>query len=84
MYEAAIQNLRTAERFLVEPPLTGQFGGAAALVCDISVKGARFRHTHPLEMGQKSVLQMAIDGRKPPVQLEAVVVWTKTDPSSML
>lgn len=82
MYEAALRNLRTAERFLIEPPLTGRFGGAAALVCDISVKGARFRHAHPLEMGQKSVLQMAIDGRTSPVHLEAVVVWTKTDPSA--
>ncbi|MGH9423604.1 MAG: PilZ domain-containing protein, partial [Thermoanaerobaculia bacterium] len=80
MYEAATRNLRTAERFLIEPPLSGQFLGSAALVIDISVKGARFRHAHPLEMGQKGVLQMTIDGRPSPAFLEAVVVWTKPDP----
>src|SRR5258708_4928468 len=82
MYEAAIRSLRTAERFLIEPPLSGQFAGSTALVCDISVKGARFRHTHPMEMGQKSVLLLAVEGRTSSVHLEAVVVWTKPDPST--
>ncbi len=82
MYEAAVRTLRTAERFLVKPALGGQFAGGAALVCDISAKGARFRHAHRLEMGQKSVLQLSIDGRPSGVHLEAVVVWTKTDPSA--
>ena len=82
MFETALHNLRTAERFLIEPPLTGQFAGGIALVCDISVKGARFRHTHPLEMGQKSVLVLAVEGRPQSVHLEAVVVWTKSDPSA--
>jgi hypothetical protein len=79
MYEAAARSLRTAERFLIAPPLAGQFSGSPVLVCDISVKGARFRHAHPLEMGQKSVLQVTIDGRQSPVNLEAVVVWSKAD-----
>ena len=82
MYEAAVRTLRTAERFLIKPPLSGQFAGATALVCDISVKGARFRHAHPLEMGQKSVLQLAIEGQNVPVCIEAVVVWTKADPAT--
>jgi hypothetical protein len=80
MYEAATRNLRTAERFLIEPPLPGQFLGAAVLAIDISVKGARFRHAHSLEMGQKGVLQLTIEGRPLPAYLEAVVVWTKPDP----
>jgi PilZ domain len=82
MYEAAARNLRTAERFLLERPLSGQFGSHAVSVCDISLKGARFRHVQPLEMGQKSVLQLLIDGRPSTANLEAVVVWTKTDSSS--
>ena len=82
MYEAAVKTLRTAERFLVKPALAGHFAGGAAMVCDISVKGARFRHAHRLEMGQKSVLQFRIEGRQVPVHIEAVVVWTKSDPSS--
>lgn len=79
MLEAAARNLRTAERFLIEPPLSAQFGASVVSVCDISSKGARFRHGHPVEMGQKSVLRLAVDGRPGSVSLEAVVVWTQTE-----
>jgi len=79
MYEAAARSLRTAERFLIAPALNGRFASSPVLVSDISVKGARFRHTQPVEMGQKSLLQVAIEGL-PPTNFEAVVVWTKADP----
>jgi hypothetical protein len=79
MYEAATRNLRTAERFLLDPPLAAQFNGSAVSVTDISIKGARFRHTQPVEMGQKSVLQLLVEGRPQTLNIEAVVVWTKPD-----
>ncbi|HEV7487019.1 MAG TPA: PilZ domain-containing protein [Thermoanaerobaculia bacterium] len=79
MYEAAARSLRTAERFLIAPALNGRFASLPVLVSDISVKGARFRHATPVEMGQKSLLQVAIEGL-PPTNFEAVVVWTKPDP----
>ena len=79
MHEAAARNLRTAERFLLEPPLSAHFGVSAVAVCDISAKGARFRHGQPLEMGQKSLLRLTIEGRPAPLTLEAVVVWTQND-----
>jgi hypothetical protein len=78
MYEAA-RNLRTAERFLLAPPLAATFGDANIAVCDISAKGARFRHERPLEMGSKSVLHLPVDGRPAPVRLEAVIVWSQPD-----
>jgi hypothetical protein len=79
MYEAAARSLRTAERFLIGPPLNARFASSPVLVSDISVKGARFRHANAVEMGQKSLLQIAIEGL-PPANFEAVVVWTKPDP----
>src|SRR5437016_3085372 len=79
MYEAAARSLRTSERFLLEPPISAQFGASPVAICDISAKGARFRHGLPLEMGQKSVLRLAIEGRLSPLALEAVVVWTQLD-----
>ena len=79
MYEAAARSLRTAERFLIAPALNGRFASSPVLVSDISVKGARFRHANAVEMGQKSLLQIAIEGL-PPTNFEAVVVWTKPDP----
>jgi len=83
MYEAAARSLRTTERFLIEPPLAAQFGSQAVSVCDISVKGGRFRHTNPLEMGNKAVLRLVIDGRSSPANVEAVVVWTQADPTDL-
>jgi PilZ domain-containing protein len=81
MYEAA-RNLRTAERFLLAPPLAATFGSANVAICDISAKGARFRHDSPLEMGSKSVLKFPVDGRPGPVNLEAVIVWSQAESSS--
>lgn len=77
----AARNLRTAERFLLAPPLAATFGAAPVSVCDISAKGARFRHDRPLENGAKSVLQISIEGHARPVVLEAVVVWSQPDPT---
>ena len=81
MLEASARNLRTAERFLIAPPLAATFGSSTVSVCDISAKGARFRHDAPLEMGNKSVLKVPLEGRQSPFSLEAVVVWTQTDSS---
>lgn len=77
MSESA-RSLRTAERFLLAPPLAATFGAATVAVCDISAKGARFRHDAPLEGGAKAVLQIASPGA--PVNLEATVVWSEPDP----
>lgn len=71
------RNLRTAERFLLAPPLAATFGASPVAVCDISASGARFRHDRPVET--KSVLQIA--GAAAPVKLEATVVWTQPDPA---
>jgi PilZ domain len=79
MYEAATKNLRTAERFLLEPALSGHFGTSVVSVCDISSKGARIKHGLPLEMGHKSALRLTVEGRPQPVSLEAVVVWTQLE-----
>ncbi|MCU1349955.1 MAG: hypothetical protein JWO56_2985, partial [Acidobacteria bacterium] len=79
MYESPARSLRTAERFLLAPPMPAHFGGAAVSICDISAKGARFQHERPLEMGAKSILKLPLEGRPSPVSLEAVVVWTKSD-----
>ncbi len=79
MHEAA-RNLRTAERYLLAPPLAAHFGAAAVAVCDISSKGARFRHDRAIENGTKALLHFAVDGRAKPVTLEAVIVWSQPDP----
>jgi len=78
MHEAA-RNLRSAERYLLAPPLAATFGAAPVAVCDISAKGARFRHDRVMEMGTKSLLSIAVENRSTPVTLEAVIVWSQPD-----
>lgn len=72
----AARNLRTAERFLLAPPLAATFDSAPVALCDISAKGARFRHGTPIDTGTKSVLRLAVDESLPPQSLEAVIVWS--------
>ena len=81
MQETAARNLRTAERFLLAPPLSATFGHSPVAVCDISAKGARFRHERPLETGTKAVLKLALGNGTlaPPLTLEAVIVWSQPD-----
>ncbi|HEU4522766.1 MAG TPA: PilZ domain-containing protein [Thermoanaerobaculia bacterium] len=79
MHEASARNLRTVERFLLAPPLAARFGAAVVAICDISARGARFRHDAPLETGKKGVLRVTMEGRPAPINLEAVVVWTQPD-----
>jgi len=81
MYEPAARNLRTAERFLLTPSLAARFGGVMVAIGDISSKGARFRHEKPFELGAKSMLQIAVEGRPAPLSLEATIVWTHADPT---
>ena len=81
MYEASPRNLRTAERFLLAPPLSSRFGTLAVSVCDISARGARFMHNQALELGKKAVLSITMDGHPRPVALEGSVVWTEPDHS---
>jgi hypothetical protein len=73
------RTLRTAERFLLAPPIPATFGAAQVSVCDISAKGARFRHQQPVEHGSKAILKMMVEGLPKPVVLEAVIVWTEPD-----
>jgi hypothetical protein len=82
MHEATARNLRTAERFLLAPPLAATFGSSAVAICDISAQGARFRHEKPLETGTKSLLRLSVDGRPAPLSLEAVVVWSQAESGS--
>ena len=78
MFESAARNLRANERYLIAPPLPGQYGSAAVLVRDISAKGARFTHAQFLETGSKAMLRVSLGARS--FTLEALVVWTEADP----
>lgn len=78
MYQP-LQNLRTAERYLLAPPLDATFEREAVEVCDISARGARLRVRKALEAGRKGVLHLPLDGQPRPVRLEAVVMWTQND-----
>jgi hypothetical protein len=77
--QAAARNLRTVERFLLAPPLSASFLSSPVMVCDISARGARFRHEKALETGKKGVMKLPMEGRSALIALEAVVVWSQPD-----
>ncbi len=77
--QAGARSLRTVERFLLAPPLSANFLSTPVSVCDISARGARFRHDKPLETGKKGVLKLPMEGRLSPLSIEAVVVWSQAD-----
>jgi hypothetical protein len=82
MYEASARNLRTVERFLLVPALPANFGSVDVAVSDISERGARVVHQKPFETGKKGALKIPLEGRPKPLTLEAVVVWTHSDPTA--
>src|SRR5712691_7803561 len=77
--QAGARSLRTVERFLLAPPLSANFLSSPVAVCDISARGARFKHDKPFETGKKGVLKLPMEGRPAPLALEAVVVWSQAD-----
>lgn len=79
MEAAAARNLRTAERFLLAPPLAANFAAMPVSIRDISATGARLQHDKPLETGTKATLQVPFEGRIRPLTLEAMVVWMHSD-----
>lgn len=81
MHETA-RSLRSAERFLVTPPLAATFDAAPVAVCDLSAKGARFRHAIPVDAGSKGNLRISSSATRPQSAFEAVVAWTQPDGSS--
>lgn len=81
MPETAARSLRTAERYLLAPPLPAVFGSEEVAVCDISAKGARFKHARPVETGSKSLLRLSLEGQLATVSLESAVIWTQADAS---
>lgn len=81
MHQAA-RSLRTAERYLITPPLGAVFGPSPVSICDISIQGARFRHEKKLETGAKAVLKVAMQGLPQPIALEAMIIWSQPDASA--
>lgn len=62
------------------PPLASSFGEVSVSVCDLSIRGARFRHEKPLEGGTKAILKLGA-GPNARAGIEASVIWSQPDPS---
>lgn len=61
------------------PPLASSFGDVSVSVCDLSIRGARFRHDKPLEAGGKALLKLGAGAQASTI--EAAVIWSQPDPS---
>ena len=63
------------------PPLASSFGDVDVSVCDLSIRGARFRHEKPIESGTKALLKIGAGANAKPISIEAAVIWSQPDPS---
>jgi hypothetical protein len=82
MIDAVARNLRTAERFLLQPAVPAVFGDSPIQICDLSLGGARFRHDASIATGTKNLLRVAVGDRSRPLMVESVVVWSQPDSST--
>jgi len=78
--DLAARSLRSADRFVLTPPLEAIHGTTRVVLADLSLKGARFNHDDVLPGSRKATLQFQIPSRPLPVMAESEILWTQ--PSS--
>ena len=75
-----VEELRKADRFLVEDPIAGTFGPADALVLNISLGGAQISHPQPLRIGTTG--RLAFRRGDVVVTTQARVIWSHLSPAA--
>lgn len=71
------EELRTGDRFDVNPPLQGTFGAATISIHNVGVRGVQIEHPDPLRLGMEARLQVLVPERPEKVELRGRVVWSR-------
>lgn len=71
------ENLRTGDRFDLDPPLDGVFGAATVRVYNVGVRGAQVEHAEPLRLGAESRLQIYATQHAEKLEMRGRVVWSR-------
>jgi hypothetical protein len=73
--EPHIEDLRSADRFILTERLTGSFGSAPVVLIDVGEQGVQIEHTQPLRLATKG--RLWFKRGEISVSLHAFVVWSK-------
>jgi len=71
-----IEELRSSDRFIVQPMLESVFAGMPVKLRDISARGARIEHDEPIAGDQAGSLVFALPGVSVTVDVNGRVVWS--------
>ncbi len=71
------EELRTGDRFDLDPPLPGTFGAATVSIQNVGVRGVQVEHPDPLRLGLEARLAVVIPGATEKVELRGRVVWSR-------
>ncbi|MDQ3282177.1 MAG: PilZ domain-containing protein [Acidobacteriota bacterium] len=71
-----IEELRSTDRFRLEPSLQGTFDTAPALIEDLSARGARIELRHELPRGARGVLRFVVPEVALEVSVSGAVAWS--------
>lgn len=72
-----LEELRTADRFDLTPPLAGLFGSAAVAIQNVGVRGVQVEHSEPLRLGSEARLSVTVPNWPEKIELRARVVWSR-------
>ncbi|HVT02569.1 MAG TPA: PilZ domain-containing protein [Thermoanaerobaculia bacterium] len=75
--DVTARSLRSADRFVMTPPLEAEHGGTPVLLSDLSLKGARFKHDEVMPGSRKAILQFRVPHRDLPIRVESEILWTQ-------
>jgi hypothetical protein len=71
------QELRTADRFDLAPPLEGLFGNATVTIHNVGVRGVQVEHSDPLRLGLEARLTTSVPEWPEKIDLRGRVVWSR-------
>lgn len=77
MTKSDVKDARSCERFLIEPPIEGSFGGSVITIVDLAKLGLRTEHPSPVRPGTAGTVSFLIPGSEKPIQVRAEVVWSR-------
>lgn len=76
MDELTVQELRSAERFLLNTAITASFGAAGITIVNFSAHGLQALHAEPIKLGAEGRLAFALPNTPERVAVRARVVWS--------
>jgi hypothetical protein len=71
-----IEELRSSDRFIVQPMIEATFSDMPVKLRDISARGARIEHDHTVGGDQQGTLKFALPGAAVAVDVMGRVVWS--------